>query len=172
MLYQQLAVTQRYARDYDAGAAAAQKAIELNPANPSYYLHLAYAEAARGNHDEALRELRIAEQLFGGNFDQVFRVGQMAMIYSQVGRREDAERMLALLEELDGESPVGEAIWALAYIALENFDEALRQLEVAMENPAAVNNTTLSEIKANPWAIQELDTLRFRDVLGGFWSVE
>ncbi|MEE8094485.1 MAG: hypothetical protein V3T47_09645, partial [Gammaproteobacteria bacterium] len=150
VLYQQLAVTQRYARDYDAGAAAAQKAIELDPANPSYYLHLAYAEAARGNHDEALRELRIAEQLFGGNFDQVFRVGQMAMIYSQVGRREDAERMLALLEELDGESPVGGAIWALAYIALENFDEALRQLEVAMENPAAVNNTTLSEIKANP----------------------
>ncbi len=96
----------------------------------------------------------------------------MAMIYSQVGRREDAERMLALLEELDRESPVGEAIWALTHIALGNYDEALRQLEVAMENPASVNNTTLSELKANPWAIPELDTPRFREVLGGYWSVD
>ena len=45
---------------------ATKKAIELNPGNPSYYLHLAYAEAARGNRDEALRELETADQLFGG----------------------------------------------------------------------------------------------------------
>ena len=171
-LYQQLAVGYRYARNYDASAAAAQKAIELSPATPSFHVHLAYADAARGNNDAAIRELLIAEQLFGGNFGQVFRVGQMAMAYSQVGRREDAERMFALLGELDLENPVGQAIWAQVYIALGNYDEALEQLEAAMDSPAAVNYTTLIEIKANPWAIPELDTPRFREILSGLWSVE
>jgi serine/threonine-protein kinase len=171
-VYNQLAVAHRYARNYDAAVAAARKAIDLAPATTAARVQLAYAETARGNRDEAVRVLQVAEQLFGGNFDQVFRVGQMAMTYSLLGRRGDAERMLALLEELDRESPVGEAIWAQVHIALENYDEALQQLEAAMDSPAAVNYTTLIEIKANPWAIPELDTPRFREVLSGLWSVD
>jgi len=171
-LYLQLAVTNRYARQYEAAVAAARKGIELSPANAGLHLHLAYAEAALANRDAALSEVRIAEQLFGDTFDQVFRVGQMAMVYSQVGRREDAQRMFRLLETLDGESPVGEAVWALAHIALGESDQAYQQLVAAMESPSSINNTTLVEIKANPWSIPELDTPRFQEVLSGLWSVE
>ncbi len=171
-LYVQLAVTNRYARQYDAAVAAAREGIELSPANAGLHLHLAYAEAALGNRDAALSEVRIAEQLYGGTFDQVFRVGQMAMVYSQVGRREDAQRMFTLLETLDGESPVGEAVWALAHIALGESDQAYQQLVAAMESPSSINNTTLVEIKANPWSIPELDTPRFQEVLSGLWTVE
>ena len=96
----------------------------------------------------------------------------MAMVYSQVGRREDAQRMFTLLETLDGESPVGEAVWALAHIALGESDQAYQLLVAAMESPSSINNTTLVEIKANPWSIPELDTPRFQEVLSGLWSVE
>jgi tetratricopeptide (TPR) repeat protein len=171
-VYQQLAVAHRYARNYDAAAAAARKAIELNPAAASFRVHLSFAEAARGNRGAALQALQIAEQLFGGNFGQVFRVGQMAMAYALVDQREDAERMLALLGELDRESPVGEAIWAQAHLALGNFDQAHQYLEAAMTQPSATNYTTLIEIKANPWSIPELETPRFQEVLSGLWSVE
>ena len=171
--YEALAVTNRYARNYDAAASAAQKAVELkNPALPSHYIHLAYAEAARGNRDDAVTGLQIAEQLFGGNFPQIFRIGQIAMVYSQLGRREDTERMLALPEEVDRESPAGEAVWALAYLALGDYDQAYEQLEAAMAQPSSMNYTTLIEIKANPWSIPELDTPRFQEVLSDLWSVE
>ena len=106
--YIQLAVVHRFARNYDAAVAAALKVIEINPANAGGRVHLALAEVGRGNRDKALQVLQIAEQLFGGNFEQVFRVGQMAMAYSLLDRREGAERMLTLLERLDQESPVGE----------------------------------------------------------------
>ena len=170
--YQQLTATHRYAGNYDAAVSAARKAIEINPADPALYVHLASAEAARGNHDEALTGLQTAEEIFGGEYRPVFRVGQMAIVYSQIGRHEDVERMFALVEELDRERPVGEAIWAMAHIALANYEEALEHVTAAVENLASVNGRALNAIKANPWKIPELDTPRFQEVLDGFWSVE
>ena len=63
-------------------------------------------------------------------------------------------------------------MWALVYLALGEYDQVYEQLEAAMENPSSRNNTTLVEIKANPWAIPELDTSRFQEVLSRLWSVE
>ena len=138
----------------------------------SFHVHLAYAEVALGNSDVAVQELQIAERLFGGDYDQIFRVGQMAIAYAQVGQRDDVERMARLLADLERESEVGDAVWAQVHIALEDFDEAHRRLDAAMAQPSAFNNTTLSELKANSWMIQELDSARFRQVLSGFWAIE
>jgi len=171
-LYQQLTVGHRYARNYAAAATAARRAIELDPSLGSLHVHLAYAEAVLGNRDVAMRELQIAERIFDGDYDQSFRVGQMAMAYAQVDRRDDVERMAQLLADLDQEIEVGAAVWAQVHVALGDFDEAYRRLEAAMAGPSALNNTTLSELKANSTLIPELDEPRFQELLGGFWDVE
>jgi tetratricopeptide (TPR) repeat protein len=168
----QLAIAYRYARQYEAAVAAVKRGIALNPAAGGPHVHLAYAEAALGQREEAVSELQLAEQLFAGNFGQIFRVSQMAMAYSLVGRREDAQRMFDLLGDLDRQSPVGEAVWAQAHLALGQYDEAYEQLVAAMAHPSQANYTTLIEIKANPWSLPELDAPRFREVFRGFWSTQ
>ena len=99
----------------------------------------------------------------------MFRYAQLAMGYSMAGRREDAERMVAILEEREEESPVGDSVWALAHIALGEYEEALERLEAAMAAPSSASYTTLIEIIANPWGDPVLDEPRFREVLNDFW---
>jgi len=60
----------------------------------------------------------------------------------------------------------------LAYLALHDYDQAYQQIEAAMEIPSLRNNTTLIEIKANPWSISELDTPRFQKILSRLWQIE
>ncbi len=168
----QLGVTYRFARDNEAAAQIFRRRITLNSMQANAHSSLGIVEATRGNHEEAVRNLRRAEELFGENIGQVFRYAQLAVGYAMADRREDAERLVGVLEARAEESPVGEAVWALAYIALDDYEQALRYLEAAMATPSAANCVTLIEIKANPWAIPELDTPRFREVLGPLWSVE
>ena len=52
-----------YERDADAAAAAFREAVSLAPSNPLYHIWLAHAESMLGRREEALRELRRAEQL-------------------------------------------------------------------------------------------------------------
>ena len=170
--FRQLAVTNRYARNFDAAVTAAERAIEIDPAESSSHLHLAYAEAARGNRARTVSELQITEQLLRSNVDQIFRISQIAMAYSLVDRREDAERMFAVLEERAHLSTVGDAAWALAYLALRDFDQAYRHLEAAIASPSPSDNTTLIEIKANSWSITELEHPRFQQLLSKLWLID
>jgi len=168
----QLGVTYRFARDNEAAAQIYRRRIALNPMRANAHSSLGMVEATRGNYEEAVTHLRIAEELFGENAVQVFRYAQLAVGYAIADRPEDAERMLDALEERSEESPVGEAVWALAEIARSDYEQALQHLEAAMASPSSASYVTLMEIKANPWAIPELDTPRFREVLDPLWPVE
>ena len=165
----QLGITYRYARDSESAAPLYRRIIPLRPTYPIAHTHLGVAEATNGNFDEAVSNLRIAEEQFGGGAEQVFRYAQLAKGYSMAGRREDAERMIGILEERAQESPVGDSVWALAHIALGEYDEALERLEAAMAAPSSANYTTLIEIKANPWRDPVLDEPRFNEVLADLW---
>lgn len=143
---------------------------ELNPTQPNAFSSLGVVEAARGNHEEAVRNLRRAEELFGENIGQIFRYAHLALGYAMADRREDAERMFRALEERAQESPVGDSVWALGHIALGEYDQALTRLEAAMAAPSSANYLSLMEIRANPWALQELDEPRFTEVLNDLWS--
>jgi hypothetical protein len=61
------------------------------------------------------------------------------------------------------------AVWAQAHLALGDYDAAYRELETALAMPSQENYTTLIEIKANPWALPEIDTPRFRELFKDFW---
>ena len=75
------------------------------------------------------------------------------------------DRLFAGLQNRAVNSPVNAAHWALMYIALEDFDQALKWLEVAVKDEAP-DLISLSEIKANPYAIAALDEPRFKTLRG------
>ena len=124
----QLAVTYRFARDNEAAAQIYTRNVARDLVSAIPYTSLGLVEATRGNSEEAVRNLRRAEELFGDNITQVFRYAHLAVGYSMAGEREDAERLVRALAARAQESPVGEAVWALAYIALRDYDETLRRV--------------------------------------------
>ena len=77
---------------------------------------------------------------------------------------------MTALEERSRESPVGESVWAIAYVALGDYDEAQRRIESAMAEPSSASYVSLIEIKANPWADPVLEEPRFKEVLTSLWS--
>ena len=115
-----------------------------------------------GNWTDAERELQIAEQLYGADIQSI-RIPQLANAYAQMGRRDEVQRLFAALEMQAQDGPVNAALWALMYLALENYDQALEWLEVAVDDQAP-DLVTLGEIKANPYADPVLDEPRFQEL--------
>ena len=92
------------------------------------------------------------------------RIAQLAGAYAHLDRRQDVVRLFNKLAEREKERPVRQATWALAYLALENYEEALQRLEAAVNNPTPDLSDLLSlaEIKANPYADPVLEQPRWR----------
>ena len=167
LLYQQ-GLNQRFARDYDSAYGSLQNALEFAPAAFNVHMQIAFTEIARGNREEALRELETAEQLFtGSNLDR-YRFAQFAFAYSQLGRREDVTRLVDRFEEVTLDDPADDALWSMMYLALGDYEQAFSRLEQAI-NVQDPNIFTLAEIKANAYQMPVLDEPRFqrlRDQIG------
>ena len=161
----QLALTRRYARDYDTAYEGLQRALDLNPSSFNTYYQLASTEVMRGNDEDALRALEIAEALYERIETEDWRLAQFAFAYSQLGRQEDVFRILIDLEELNERSLVDDAVWAMMYLALNEHDDALRYLETAV-NEQLPNMFTLAEIKANAFQLPVLEEPQFRELRG------
>jgi TolB-like protein/Flp pilus assembly protein TadD len=156
----QLGITLRYARDYEAAYEAFQAVLSVNAAAFNTHMQIGFTEITRGNHDEALRELELAEQLYAGG-NEAFRFAQFAFGYSQLGRSQDVLRFIDQLTELDRKKPVDDGIWAMAHIAMREYDQAYARLEMAIEEQTR-NVFTLAEIKANAYQDPVLDEPRFQ----------
>ena len=150
-----MGISYRYAGNYDAAVASTRAAIQINPLGIGLHVQLAQAEAMRGNFDDALHELQIAEELDARSVH--WRLAQMALVNVQIDRREAAAELLAELEEMSLGTPFTDASLALAYLALAQYESALENLTIAVEarSPARVS---LSEIKSNYWGDPVLDT--------------
>ena len=156
----QLAFNYWYAHDYAEAVAAFQRGVELDAASGTSHAGLGFTEVSRGNYDEALRELQIAEQLQISSL----RFAQYAFAYGQMGRTEDAARFFSMLQDFSREEPVAEATWAMAYFAIADYDEAYRRLENAVSSPLAGEQIALSELKANAYGDPMLDEPRWREL--------
>ncbi len=92
-----------------------------------------------------------------------WRIAQLADAYAHLDRRQDVVRLFNKLAEREKDRPVRQATWALAYLALENYEEALQRLEAAVNNPPAFGGLfSLGDIKANPYADPVLEQPRWR----------
>ena len=161
--------------DVAASAIAYQKAMTLDPAQSGPHVQIAWIEAVRGNHAEALKGLEIAEQLDSGPL----RLAQMAVVYGLIDRREEAARLFNELEERALEDPVNDALWAMAYIGLGNYGEARRRLANAIDNqapagifPFAAFRPAFSNLKSNAWGDPELDKPEFQELRDRIFALE
>ncbi len=168
---QNLGVAYRYAGDYERAAAAFRTGLELQPTSVTLHVNLAIAEVGRGDHPEALRQLNLAEVLSGEAGPNTFRLAQMARVYSQAGRQDDAMRMFNALEQRAQGAPVGEATWASAYAAIGDHERALEHLETAVRDRVPTDSGTLGQLAANVFVdpVSETDP-RYRELLRGLWS--
>jgi TolB-like protein/Flp pilus assembly protein TadD len=121
-----------FAGDYDEAARIERKAITLDPAFFFSYQMLGLVEAARGNHADALKQLRFAEELSRG-IPSADVMSNLAYGYGLIGQREDAIRMFTQIESMATEYHVGAASWALTYLGIGDEKRALEFLESASD---------------------------------------
>ena len=172
----QLGASYKTVRNYPAAAAAAREAITLNPTPIQYHVLLGQMEAARGNLAEALRELEIARQL---ELTPI-RFVQMAIAYWQLDRQEDVSSLVDELEQIHDQTPLNDAVWAMAYLALGDHEQALVRLENAVNLQFLAGNFSFNsfripfnEIKSNYWGDPVLDEdARFVDLRERIFAVE
>jgi adenylate cyclase len=163
----QLGIAYFYVRDYVAAANSFGIVSALTPDSGNFQLQIGLVESARGNRSEAMTELQHAERLYGAETPTV-RYPQLAMAYAQIGRQDEVNRLSQALQVRAEDMRVGPAAWALMYIALEDYDQALDRLEIAV-NDHDPDLLSLGAIKANPFGISVLEEPRFqalRDQIG------
>ena len=113
--------------------------------------------------DEGLRQLVTSEQLWGDA--PTDRLGQIALAYSHVNRPQDAQRVFNELQRRarGTNGNVGDNIWAMAYLALGDYDEALQRLESLMDDDS-VAYAQLGQIKANDYNDPVLEQPRWQEL--------
>jgi Flp pilus assembly protein TadD len=116
--------------------AALRRSIELGPTWSSARSWLAWAEIARGNSADALRELEVAEELLGPN-RSIINLLDILYGYGRLGRTVEAQRLFNELEGLAATQDLGAGGWAMAYLAIGENEKALEQLELGVERARA-----------------------------------
>ena len=96
---------QLYAAEYDLAVAAFNKSIDMNPGHALSRIYRAIVEGIRGDSEEAITELNVAEQQLGDD-PPVHMAVLIAYVYSRFGHQEGAERMIHKVETITaGDSP-------------------------------------------------------------------
>ena len=175
--HSQLGASLRQMELYDRAADAYRRGIELSPSNLSNHTQFAMLEAARDRPDAALRELELAEVLLTP--DEALRRAQMAGTYARIARPDDAQRMFEQIVAVDRDSPVGDAILGVAYLAIGEHDEAYARLTNAIDNqiPNGLlsyrqTRIPISNVKGNVWDLPVLEEPRFVELRDRIFALE
>jgi tetratricopeptide (TPR) repeat protein len=144
---------------FDSAAAAARRYIELRPADDYAYFTLAEVEGIRGDSDEALRSLGLAEQIGSGRGPG--QLARAAEIYSRLGRTSDAMRLFSAMNSFTP-SPSQAAVGNLA---IGNLEESLRLFREASQSELALPGRILIILaKKNAWNDPALELPEFVEV--------
>ena len=132
LAYRNLGWVLLLSRDYGGAHEALTRAIELAPHRSLPHRHMAYLEAARGNRAEALKEIRLAEQLLGNPRPRL-ALAEIAKVYGQLGESQDANRLFDEIMSQGDLEQLGAGTRAAAYLAIGKDEEALEWLRRAAE---------------------------------------
>jgi hypothetical protein len=165
-----LGVVHAYAGDRAAADRSFNDGLALSPAFALSRAWLAYDAIAVGDAAAALQNLQLVEQLLGEpSLQSMAFLPELAYGYARIGREADARRLFAEIEALARTADVGTGTWALAYLAVGDEAEALRQLELVA---AKVRNHEpdqgilgVMNLKMNFLADPRIEEPRFADVL-------
>ena len=147
-----------FAHRWEQQMQQAQKTLELDPTFAGGHLFLARAYEGKAMHEAAIGALQ--EGLKLSNRAPTF-VRELGYIYARAGQRDPALAVLRELEELSREKYVSPYWRAQIYTALNDKDEALRWLEIAYGERAAL----MVFVKVDPWLDDLHSDPRFQHLL-------
>jgi tetratricopeptide (TPR) repeat protein len=163
--HRDLGLAHAYAGQPEPASGALRKCIDLDARVTICHIYLALMQIRLGNPDVAAAELAIAEQL-SGTAPTPATVSSIAHAYFRAGRRADAERLFARLEQQAANGVVGAGSWPLGYLAVGDTEQAFTWLTRAVEKITRHEPDegffNLMIIKANVGANPVLDEPRFR----------
>lgn len=153
-----------YQRDAEGALPSFREAVSLAPDNPIFHTWLAHAEGMLGRHDEALRELRRAEQL-PIVYSSSISIANLAYAYAQNDSPDDARRLFEMLAAKSSDRRHHAGHWALAHLAVGDVEAARQSLEVVIDKIAKqepdAGYLSLRLIRANIYADPVLDRPEF-----------
>jgi TolB-like protein/Tfp pilus assembly protein PilF len=136
-----------FARRYDEAESQLKETLHMYPdfSLACYWLGHLYATQKRC--DEAIHAFKEYCN-HGGGGTRGWAWGEMTYAYGLVGRRTEAEGMLAtLIKRLAPGSHTDDLGLAYAYVGVDQKDQAIAGLEQAYE----VHSTAMTSLKSNPW---------------------
>jgi tetratricopeptide (TPR) repeat protein len=116
-----------FARRYDEAIAQLRKTIEMDPRFHYAHWNLGEVWQLKGQLNEAIAAYRKAVELN----DDPFVVGLLGQAYARVGQREEAQKILARLNEEAKSRYVHPYSFALIYLALGDKERAIEEMERA-----------------------------------------
>jgi TolB-like protein/Flp pilus assembly protein TadD len=147
-----------FARDYERAIEQGRKALEMEPRFDFAYWIVGLALAQLGRTEEAIASLNQAVILTGGGLTHEAHLGYA---YALSGKREEAEQVLADLEEIAREKYVSAYYFAIIYLGLGKHDQTFSWLERAFDERAGF----LAFIKVEPMFDGVRSDPRFTDLL-------
>jgi TolB-like protein/DNA-binding winged helix-turn-helix (wHTH) protein/Flp pilus assembly protein TadD len=120
------------AHRHDEAAVTLAEATRMAPASAAIRHWQGRVEAARDHSDAALELLRTAERLGQNALSNPTLTAGLLYSYARAGADDDAERLFRSLNALADRGPVGAGTWALAYLAIDDPDTALKWLRAAV----------------------------------------
>jgi tetratricopeptide (TPR) repeat protein len=144
-------------QDFDSALSAYEIVRATPPTNSGASILMAYIAAIQDKPEDARRHLQFAEEVTRPAL-WAFQVPRIALGYARAGYADEAQRMFAEVERLNEESPLGDAAWAIAYIAVNDYERALVRLNSAIDTRRPIDFVVLAEIKTNLFQDPILDT--------------
>jgi TolB-like protein/DNA-binding winged helix-turn-helix (wHTH) protein len=159
--HRDLAETFNCARQPDQTIAQCQQMIEMDPNYPLTRLYLGLAHKQKREYDKAIAELMQSVALSRGNPEHI---GALGYVYAVAGRRGEAQKTLAQLQEAAKQRYVPATSLALIHTGLGDKDRAFEWLHKAYEDRDVA--LVGMYLKANPvWDSLRSDA-RFAGLLG------
>jgi TolB-like protein/Flp pilus assembly protein TadD len=162
-----------YQGRYDAAVAELREAIALNTLSPTIRYWLAFAEIARGNIDEAKRNLELTEQVLDPSLPiAITSLPGRAYAYGRIGDSANARRLVdEMRAQADQGHDFGAGGWAFANLAIGDEAEALtwlrRGIEKASRHEPDAGYFMLMNIKMNFTNDPVLEQPEFVDARNG-----
>jgi adenylate cyclase len=127
-----LGIVLNYCGEYEEAVGAFHKSIAITPILPIHHSWLAVTEIARGNPSAALKELELTEKLLGDEREIIYLL-DMGYAYGRLGDAGNARRLANEVLGVAVERDIGAGGHALASMAVQDYDAALRWLRAAAD---------------------------------------
>ncbi|HEY5623675.1 MAG TPA: hypothetical protein VIV14_07925 [Gammaproteobacteria bacterium] len=155
--------------DVESAVETERRSAELAPSAGLPHVILGHLEKMTGNHTEALKQARIAEELLRDDMNPTY-LGELICVYARLDMREDAERLFGQVEDLAKKRRVPALVWLLSYMALGDDEQAYRWLKtlVKQREPYVSFFSTVNHVVGNIYRYPLLDEPRVKALRDGF----